>query len=302
MTTITEVAPQSTLAFPRPNILSSYWQATARQRLNAVLHTAPEITFDDHSRIVFFSDCHRGDGGPTDPFVPNKHLFNNVLDHYLYSGFKYIEVGDGDELWKNRYLKDIINAHPQTFKRLHQLDAQNRLYLIQGNHDIAGARSGLTNKDGIPIYKGLVLKHKMTGQNIFVTHGHQADIKSDIFHVISRFVVRHIWRRWQLLGFCRDRHHVGDGSVQHTIAQRIIQWVREEKQAIICGHTHQPALTGGENLPYFNTGSCIVRGMLTGLEIQGGDIMLVKWTCPGNSITLQRERIAPIHRLKAFQP
>ena len=74
----------------------------AHKRLTKVFEAAKRIPFDDSSRIVFFSDCHRGDNGRTDPFARNKELFLHALNHYYREGFTYIEVGDGDDLWQNR--------------------------------------------------------------------------------------------------------------------------------------------------------------------------------------------------------
>jgi len=48
--------------------------------------------------------------------------------------------------------------------------------------------------------------------------------------------------------------------------------------AIICGHTHRPAFAAAGGLPYYNTGSGVRPGYVTGLEIADGSISLVSWT------------------------
>jgi len=40
---------------------------------------------------------------------------------------------------------------------------------------------------------------------------------------------------------------------------------------------------------YFNTGCCIIPGRITGIELQDGQLSLVKWTCEGR---LERTRLA----------
>lgn len=42
------------------------------------------------------------------------------------------------------------------------------------------------------------------------------------------------------------------------------------------GHTHRPML-GDKNTRYFNTGSCVHPRCITCIEIENGEISLVKW-------------------------
>jgi len=72
------------------------------KRLTEVFEMAEEVPFDDSSKIVLFSDCHRGDNGWADDFAHNQSLFFFALEHYYAQGFTYIEIGDGDELYENK--------------------------------------------------------------------------------------------------------------------------------------------------------------------------------------------------------
>ena len=49
------------------------------KRLTQVLSSSPKIYFDDYSRFIIMSDCHRGDGGWSDNFYNNQNLF---IQHY----------------------------------------------------------------------------------------------------------------------------------------------------------------------------------------------------------------------------
>jgi len=51
----------------------------AHRRLTEVFEAAQRVPFDDDSRIVFFSDCHRGDNSRADGFARNKALFLHAL-------------------------------------------------------------------------------------------------------------------------------------------------------------------------------------------------------------------------------
>ena len=69
------------------------------ERLTALFARSPIIEFDDNDRFIFFSDCHRGDSSWKDDYAPNRHLHLHALNHYFKSGYSYIELGDGDELF-----------------------------------------------------------------------------------------------------------------------------------------------------------------------------------------------------------
>jgi hypothetical protein len=45
--------------------------------------------------------------------------------------------------------------------------------------------------------------------------------------------------------------------------------------------------------PYFNTGSCLYASYITGIEIQNGEITLVRWAT-------RRERMAPPRKLRSL--
>ena len=89
-------------ALPRlqPRSANNGHHKFAHRRLTEVFRRARRVPFNDSSRIVFFSDCHRGNNGKADDFAKNAELFLHALGHYYREGFTYIEVGDGDDLWK----------------------------------------------------------------------------------------------------------------------------------------------------------------------------------------------------------
>lgn len=64
------------------------------------------------------SDCHRDSGNSRDNFLKNQYIFFEVPNYYYKKGFTYIELGDGDELWENRSMEQIIEVHSSTFELL----------------------------------------------------------------------------------------------------------------------------------------------------------------------------------------
>jgi UDP-2,3-diacylglucosamine pyrophosphatase LpxH len=105
-------------------------------RLNQVHAASKVINIDDSSRIIIFSDCHRGDYGWADDFAKNQNIFLHALSYYYHDGFTYIELGDGDELWKNRSFSDIFIAHRQVYEMMSRFYHEDRFYMLFGNHDI----------------------------------------------------------------------------------------------------------------------------------------------------------------------
>ena len=79
----------------------------AEKRLTEAYNNAEIEYFDNNSKFIFFSDCHRGDCTPSDEFTKNQNIFLFALEFYFNNGYTYVELGDGDELWENRNFKDI---------------------------------------------------------------------------------------------------------------------------------------------------------------------------------------------------
>ncbi len=275
--------------------------ALTHLRLNTVLQNAPEVLFDDGSRLVLFSDCHRGDNSRADIFAVNESLFLHALQHYERSGFTYIEVGDGDELWENRRFAAIRQAHEQVYDTLHHFDQQGRLHLIYGNHDITGSYGHQVDKDGITAHEGLLLRHIHTGQRILLTHGHQADLKSDALYRVSRLAARNVWRRLQNWGLFNHTSRSNEGRPLRGYERFLIAWAERKRQMLICGHTHRSMMAVERNAAYFNTGSCVLPGVLTGFEIQDGEIRLVHWSArPGSAGPCRRDVLGPPQKLVYF--
>jgi membrane protein DedA with SNARE-associated domain/UDP-2,3-diacylglucosamine pyrophosphatase LpxH len=303
-----------TWTWPVPQIIRRHWLPWRQGRLDHVLETAAEIPFDDTSKIVLFSDVHRGDKSNRDEFAPNESLFMHALRHYYQDGFTYIELGDGDDLWQIGRFSAIRRAYPQVFKLLYQFRWQNRLHLIVGNHEIQGRGYERVQKDDLVAEEGLVLRHSRTGQRLFVVHGHQVDVWCDKLASISRPAVRLIYTAFNLLGLENGAFSVApsetEGMIiqklgqwyrnqQEKLTQQLIDWARNRRQLIITGHTHLPMFAVDRREPYFNTGCCVNPGYITGIEIQNGLISLVKWFVNG-ARRYERTLLVPARALSLF--
>ncbi len=301
MTTIGESTSQVSLSKQSHPVRLGLLARMAFQRLDLVLKNAEELTITDQSRLIFFSDSHRGDRGRSDVFAGNEALFFYTLQHYYHSGFTYVEVGDGDELWQNGRFEVVRRAYDRIFGLLHDFDLARRLYLIIGNHELQRGRWDLMSKDGIPTREGVVLRYNRTGRQIFVTHGHQADFLSDQLMRVSRPAVRNLWKGLRRLGVQRlaiPQKLSGQGRIESALAG----WLEANCQPMICGHTHRAHFPLADELPYFNTGTCSYPGFMTGIEIQNGEIAMIKWSLDmpikgDGAIRLRRELMSPPRKL-----
>jgi len=71
----------------------------------------------------------------------------------------------------------------------------------------------------------------------------------------------------------------------------------------IAGHTHRPEFPGKDNSCYFNTGSCVHPRFITCIEIENGEITLVKWFInvkPDGILFIDKEVKAGPKRLQDF--
>lgn len=71
---------------------------SSNSRLDSAYKNAKVIDFDDNSKFILFSDCHRGDNSFADDFANNRNIYFHALKHYYTKGFSYCELGDSDEL------------------------------------------------------------------------------------------------------------------------------------------------------------------------------------------------------------
>lgn len=265
------------------------------KRLTRVFQNAKVLTYDRYSKIVFMSDCHRGCGNWGDNFLPNQHLFFGALTYYYQNGFTYIELGDGDELWENRNLKQIISIHSNAFWLMSKFYEQGRLYMLFGNHDrkkrgqkfcSCNCNSYYCESCGkdcnlfpdLQVYEGIVLENRENGKRIFLTHGHQGDLINDTLWGLGRFLVRYIWKPLELLGFRDPTSAAKNERKKKKVEKRLINWVQKENQMLIAGHTHRPHLPEEGEAPYYNDGSCVHPRCITALELENNRMTLVKWT------------------------
>ncbi len=268
---------------------------SSKKRLDKAYKNAKVIDFDNNTKFILFSDCHRGDNSFADDFANNRNIYFHALSHYFKAGFEYIELGYGDELWENLSFESILHAHKNVYllmKRFHDL---NKLHMIWGNHDMVYRDPKYVKKHlttyfdpktgkeedlfrGIEYHEAIVLKHCDTNQKIFLTHGHQADWWNYLFWRWSRFMVRILWKPLNVMGIADPTSPAKNYKELIKVERRAKKWIAENKNLMtVFGHTHRPRFPEPGDIAFFNDGSCVHPRSITGLEIEKGAISLIKW-------------------------
>lgn len=281
-------------------------------RLDHAFKNALELPLAAHTKYVLFSDCHRGSGNSNDNFLKNQHLYFAALKHYHKTGFTYIELGDGDELWENRSMESIIEIHNDVFWLLSLFYKEERLYLLFGNHDIEKKKQQYAKKrcasyfctetqskqplfPNLIFYESLILRSThYPDHTLYLTHGHQASMLNSTFAGLARFLVRYLWSPLEHFGVLDPTSAAKNYPLKEKCEKRLAHWAEKKQTPLITGHTHRPILST-ESPFYYNTGSCVHPRCITCIEIEHCNLTLVKWslrTRPDASLYVAREVLA----------
>jgi len=264
-------------------------------RLNNAYKRAKIIAFDNSSKFILFSDCHRGDNSFADEFANNRNIYYHALRHYFNNGFQYCELGDGDELWENLTFEPIFEAHKNIYLLMKLFHEENRLHMIYGNHDMVYRNPEYVKRnlytyfepkdekaaallDKLQFHEAIILKHDENGQELFLTHGHQADFMNYHGWRFNRFMVRILWKPLQVWGIADPTSPARNNRELIKVEKRIKKWIlRNNLKITVIGHTHRPRFPEPGDIPLFNDGSCVHPRSITGIEIANGEISLIKW-------------------------
>lgn len=295
-----------------------------KKKFEKILQNAEILDIDLNSKIVFISDVHRGDGGAADSLIGNKNIYLAAINYYYKEEYTLVEIGDGDELWKNKDCRDIAYNYKDVFSIYNRFNKDKRLYMLYGNHDKMkknknfkmihknrfkkiGDNFGenfLNLIENIEFHEGLVLNFIPSNKKGIVAHGHQLDLMNDELSCISRFLVRYLWRFLEgVAGFKAPNSPANNYKKGSQIDKELGEWSDKNKTLLICGHTHKIKFPKvGEGL-YFNDGSCVLPNSITSLEINKGLISVVKWSIEvgnENNLYIRRSFLAGPERVESY--
>ena len=261
------------------------------KRIDDLFNKSKKISINNQSKIVIMSDCHRGIGDINDNFKKNKNIYGDALNYYYKNGFTYIELGDGDEMWEIENYDNIIKENIEVFKIIKKFHDNNRLIMLYGNHDIVKRNQEILenhfykynniNKEdellnNLNTYESLILNYN--NKDIFLIHGHQLDIINSSFWKLTRFLIKNAWKKIEKTAIKDITNNIKNNKVENKIEKTLKKWSLKKNKIIIVGHTHNPIYPEIGDSLYFNDGSCIHPDGMTCIEIENGNISLIKWT------------------------
>ena len=256
--------------------------------------------------FIIFSDQHKGNKDSADDFKKSEANYIAALQFYHAQCYNYINLGDCEELWK--YKPEIVLPHiHEALQAEASFQPDNKYFRTFGNHDLIWKNKWdvdrlLKNnfKLPMPVSEGILLKTAIDQQSlsVFLTHGHQGDKMSDN-NAFSTWIVAHIWAPVQRYLQINVNTPSKDDTLRNKHNKLMYEWSSNKKNLLlITGHTHQPVFASGKysshtankiniegshiNPSYFNTGCCCFSdGDITGIELAGGNIRLIKWKMEG---------------------
>lgn len=212
-------------------------------RLGRLLARSPVVNCTPSDRIVIFSDLHLGDGGSRDESLHNRHLLATVLArHYLPHGFKLVLNGDVEDLHRFS-LRSIADHQGELYGLFKQFQRARGFYKVVGNHDLE-LLDRRVDAGGFTTHPALRLQ--FGSHEMFVLHGHQADVFTPRFNGVYRVLVRHVVRP---LGF-RNGSVAYDEMKKYRTEQRIYDFALANKIVAVIGHTHRPLFESLSRIDY----------------------------------------------------
>jgi predicted phosphodiesterase len=236
------------------------------------------LSLKENSRIIIFSDHHRGAKNGADDFMKAETSYLAALDYYFENKFQYISLGDSEELWENT-LNQVKKNNTITFEAEKRFILKDKFFKVFGNHDLYWDNSPIASQQlkaiygkKLRVFEGIILekdnkeehtqkektnnpfsifKIKSDAEDevlpiancpltIFLTHGHQGDASSD-GNWFSKFFVANIWAPLQ--SYLRINFNTPAYDEDLKTAHNLImyEWSAKYKSLIlITGHTHQP--------------------------------------------------------------
>jgi predicted phosphodiesterase len=236
------------------------------------------LSLKENSRIIIFSDHHRGAKNGADDFMKAETSYLAALDYYFENKFQYISLGDSEELWENT-LSQVKKNNTITFEAEKRFILKDKFFKVFGNHDLYWDNSPIASQQlkaiyekKLRVFEGIILekdnKEEHTQKEktnnpfsifkiksdaadevlpiancpltIFLTHGHQGDASSD-GNWFSKFFVANIWAPLQ--SYLRINFNTPAYDEDLKTAHNLImyEWSAKYKSLVlITGHTHQP--------------------------------------------------------------
>lgn len=209
------------------------------------------------SKLTVLSDLHLRDGSTSENLTSSR-----ALCEFLESKSEHLLVLNGDiiDLWVVDEVERVYEAHPEICEAIES----NADFLIRGNHDGA-----------LDSFCGLPIRSAISIDDIFICHGHQADIINYgagawLGQLIARLVglgERYLWSDLDVfLGRLFGVGRYGSSKKYEDYANDLIS-SREGINRVVLGHTHVRHFEEGSS--YYNSG-CWINGWKDSITLDIG--------------------------------
>lgn len=228
------------------------YQETIARGLTEALGRAKRLDWDlDETRLIVFSDLHRGQRNHADDFRHCEETFRRALGFYFEAGYTLVVLGDAEELWEG-WPGKVVPAYESSLElesEFHRTNT-NRYFRVWGNHDDIWQYPSRVSKHlgsifgALPVPEGLdVTLHRNGGRvgRVFLVHGHQGTPGSDKWARLSRHFVRWVWRPIQRLTKISVTTPAENWELRGKHDRAMYDWAAERNDLVlIAGHTHNP--------------------------------------------------------------
>jgi hypothetical protein len=229
--------------------------------LDEAYRNADQVPFNPATeKIIVFSDLHKGRGDDADDFRRCEHAFTMALGWYLENGYKLFLLWDVEELWEENP-EDVLKHYADVLALESEFRSRGGLERFWGNHDDlwgsnANVQKHLQREEalggGLKVREALrleVARPDGPTSTIFFVHGHQGTTASDILGPLSRWPVRHVWRRVQRKTGWSATTPAQNYALraEHDLAMTL--WAQKRRVVLIAGHTHRPVFATSKPEP-----------------------------------------------------
>lgn len=206
------------------------------------------LEFNGTSKLIIFSDHHKGTKDYRDDFLLAEKNYLAALDYYNQEQYTYCCLGDSEELWKNTIFS-VIKHHKASFEKEKLFVKRDAFIKIYGNHDLywdndpfAFLTLDKVYGKKINVYDGVVLRMLIDKKplSFMLTHGHQGDLQSD-GNWFSKWFVSNVWGPLQSYLRINPNTPANSRKLKSTHNMIMYEWTAQQKDLVlITGHTHQP--------------------------------------------------------------
>ncbi|WP_255501624.1 metallophosphoesterase [Olivibacter sp. SDN3] len=206
------------------------------------------LEFNGTSKLIIFSDHHKGSKDYRDDFLLSEKNYLAALDYYNQEEYTYCCLGDSEELWKNNIFS-VIKHHKASFEKEKLFVKRDAFIKIYGNHDLywdndpfAFLTIEKVYGKKLKVYEGLVLRMFIDKKplSFLLTHGHQGDLQSD-GNWFSKWFVSNIWGPLQSYLRINPNTPANNRKLKSAHNTVMYEWTAKQKDLVlITGHTHQP--------------------------------------------------------------